>query len=102
MCVMEDVETVPGITTPGGTTGARDDEWWCLRTLWPYGDRPEVVASVLTPAVAVASRVSVLLLARMEATSRANVVASNSVSELDEDDEDGLPGRSEADEMERS
>ena len=51
---------------------------------------------------AVASNVSVLLLARVEETSMANPDApsTESVSELEE--EDGLPGRSDADDIDLS
>ena len=73
---MEGTDPARGGITPGGTMGAREDGGG-FRTLWPYGDRPLPVASALSPGAAVASRVSVLLLARMEDTSTVNVDAAS-------------------------
>lgn len=53
-------------------------------------------------AYAVASNVSVLLLARMEDTSSANADAVSVESESELDDDEGLPGRSDMEEIDRS
>ena len=86
------MELLSGMVTPGGMTGL----------VCPYGDRPVEFASLFVTASSVASNVSVLLLARVDETSSAKVDATSAMSVSELDDDEGLPGTSEAEEMERS